>query len=174
MTKPKLRGLAVRLEYARVVLHSKVDGIDNAYGVSFAASQAEAIGRKECLEDVAVPALFADVPILQEAWERGRANRIDTPETWRNKCVELQGKAMDSCGGGGYEWFLKIFSANVDEALSRFVPYALHEQMLVVAHEFDYISPDERKALDESLEHDGFCVHGIERDCCPAGCGEFE
>jgi hypothetical protein len=173
MSSSNLRGLAIRLAYARAKLHLDIEGGAHPYGLALVASRAEALGLRECRLEVAAPALFTDTPLLLNAWLRGRAHRISSVEAWQLHCAELHENALKAAGGGGYEWFLKLFSAQVDEALRQRVPWAMYAEMVEAARQFGYLNPSEREALDEELAEDGFCTHGIERDCCPAGCGEI-
>ncbi|KPB82024.1 MULTISPECIES: hypothetical protein [Pseudomonas syringae group] len=42
---------------------------------------------------------------------------------------------------------------------------------LFAREHYDYVSPEELGAINADNAAAGLCSHGLDRDCCPAGCG---
>lgn len=70
-----------------------------------------------------------------------------------------------------YEVYVDGFSREIDSAFPP--PHPDHEAALQLAREHDYASPAEREAMHQRLQEDGSCRHGLDPDCCPAGCGDL-
>lgn len=97
----------------------------------------------------------------------------DTPDL-AELAKRLDGIAAEANRGCGlsYDLFVDMFSAAVDAAFPPGEP--LHEQARVLARERGYATPEERAQTQDELAEMGYCSHGIERDCCPAGCGDLD
>ena len=91
---------------------------------------------------------------------------------FREQCGKLVEQHKANCGLV-YELYQRRLSASIDEYLVQ-LPDAYREEAETLARdEFYYMKQSE---IDEAIEWDrenGFCGHGIERKCCPLGCGEF-
>lgn len=87
---------------------------------------------------------------------------------------QLDGLAAkaNQCCGLSYDLFVDKFSAAVDDAFPPGEP--LREQALVLARERGYESPEERAQTQDELADMGYCSHGIDPNCCPAGCGDLD
>ncbi|EAB3384551.1 cobalamin biosynthesis protein CbiX [Salmonella enterica] len=55
------------------------------------------------------------------------------------------------------------------------MPSGPREELIAVARrEFDYLTQDEiAEEIRQDREND-YCSHGIERNCCPLGCGDLD
>ena len=86
--------------------------------------------------------------------------------------LEQLAAEANRCCGLSYDLFVDRFSAAVDAAYPPGTPD--RTAALELARPMGYESPEERAAAHEEMLNDGYCSHGIERNCCPAGCGDFE
>lgn len=83
----------------------------------------------------------------------------------------LAAEANRRCGLS-YDLFVEKFSAAVD---GQFPPGSpLRSTALALARPQGYASEDERAQSQADLHAMGYCSHGIDRDCCPAGCGDID
>jgi len=73
--------------------------------------------------------------------------------------------------GQSYDLFVDRFSAAVDAAYPEGSPN--RHSALELAVPMGYATPAERAQTQEELANDGYCTHGIEPNCCPAGCGDL-
>ncbi|EMK8419696.1 CcgAII protein [Shigella sonnei] len=89
------------------------------------------------------------------------------------QCAALSKEIMPN-SGLIYELYQRRMSTGIDEFLSG-VPGEYREEARELARqEFDYLTPEE---IAEDIRRDrenGMCSHGIERDCCPLGCGDLD
>lgn len=98
-------------------------------------------------------------PALKAAW---------TDESWK-KCFDgLADAAYRGCGQSDV-LFTRRFSDSVDRELSG-IPDDRKQEVLKLAVHFGYATESERNA---DLGSDT-CEHGLDPDCCPAGCGDRE
>ena len=89
--------------------------------------------------------------------------------TWRNRCEELAQNAQKGCGLS-HDLFVERFSLAIDSEI-RTLP-STHQQLAIsIAQDWDYASTEERAEQQQWLSENGYCSHGIELGCCPAGCG---
>jgi hypothetical protein len=84
---------------------------------------------------------------------------------------QLAAEANRGCGLS-YDLFVDRFSASVDAAYPPGAPD--RETALELARPLGYETPEARAAAHEDMRDQGYCSHGIERNCCPAGCGDAE
>src|SRR3546814_2965171 len=76
--------------------------------------------------------------------------------------------------GQSHDWYVERFSSEVDAQVHR-LPEHQQAYALQIAEEYgDYATPAERQATQDWNAENGICMHGIDRDCCPAGCGDLE
>lgn len=91
-------------------------------------------------------------------------------EAWRTVCGSLADLAFAGCGLS-HDLYVSRFGSAVDRALTL-IRKEDRKLAVTIAREWDYASSDEI-ALSARLNSEaGYCMHGIERDCCPAGCGD--
>jgi len=166
-----LRGLAIQLAYSSATLAAAIDGHEETPATLSAVGQAYRLGRAECLTNTVAPHVFVS-PELRQAWEEGQSARIDTIEAWGAYCKTLADAACRDAGGGGYEWYQVLFSLAVDRGLAAYVPESLRGVAQAAAISLGYLTPSEVQEMRNTLDANGYCRHGIEFGCCPAGCGE--
>lgn len=84
---------------------------------------------------------------------------------------QLAAEANRGCGLS-YDLFVDRFSVSVDNAYPPDSPN--REAALELARPMGYATPEERAATQAELLAQGYCTHGIEKNCCPLGCGDIE
>lgn len=91
------------------------------------------------------------------------------PVSWPARCQAMAKTAHNGCGlSHGY--YVDIFSKLVDVAVVGFTDDQ-KAAALSVAEQWDYCSESDRDAAQVWNAENGWCSHGIELGCCPAGCG---
>jgi hypothetical protein len=89
-------------------------------------------------------------------------------EEINNTLSRLADDAMKGCGLS-HDLYVKRFSTAVDNEFYKMAP-AERSQIYELAKDFDYATVDERNETDAWNRENGYCSHGIELGCCPAGC----
>ncbi|MEL7551497.1 hypothetical protein AAGV37_16610 [Pseudomonas protegens] len=89
--------------------------------------------------------------------------------TWRALCEAAAVQAMKGCGLS-HDYYVERFSSAIDSEVAR-LPEDQRAQALRIAQERDYATPAERQETLAWNAKNGYCSHGIELGCCPAGCG---
>jgi hypothetical protein len=89
---------------------------------------------------------------------------------WRSQCDLLAEQSSKGCGLS-HTVFVDKFSSAVDSALFQLSPDE-RIPLLEIAREWDYATPQERHDEQIDCVQNGYCSHGIEFGCCPAGCEE--
>ncbi len=85
---------------------------------------------------------------------------------------QLSKQAHQSCGLS-YELYLRRFQSSVDELIEH-LPEDEKETVIALAVKHDYVSEQSNEATqsdDDCYDDTRYCSHGIDIDCCPAGCG---
>jgi hypothetical protein len=95
---------------------------------------------------------------------------INEPD-WRSQCELLAKQSSMNCGLS-HTVFVNKFSDEIDSKLSHLSPED-KVPFLDIAREWDYATPQERYEEQISCKEQGYCSHGIEFGCCPAGCEEY-
>lgn len=94
-------------------------------------------------------------------------------EDFRRQCDVFDREQQPRCGLI-YELYQRRLSADIDGYLAG-VPAEYRDELIAVARrEFDYLTQDE---IEEEIRQDserGYCSHGIDRNCCPLGCGDID
>ncbi|ENL7233772.1 CcgAII protein [Escherichia coli] len=94
-------------------------------------------------------------------------------EDFRRQCDVFAREQQPRCGLI-YELYQRRLSADIDGYLAG-VPDEYRDELIAVARrEFDYLTQDE---IEEEIRQDserGYCSHGIDRNCCPLGCGDID
>ena len=107
--------------------------------------------------------------LIFEGTEEEDIKEFDTPG-WCKRCDEMGNKALKNCGLA-HDHMVTLFSESVDEAIVNF-PKQHQALAILIARGYGYLSISEREDQQKWLADNGFCSHGIERDACPAGCGD--
>ncbi len=84
----------------------------------------------------------------------------------------LSKQAHQNCGLS-YELYLCRFQSSVDELIEH-LPEDEKETVIALAVKRDYVSEQSNEAAqsdDDCHDDTRYCSHGIDIDCCPAGCG---
>ncbi|MEZ9698105.1 hypothetical protein AB4455_01105 [Vibrio sp. 10N.261.46.E12] len=85
---------------------------------------------------------------------------------------QLAKEAHQGCGLS-YELYGQRFQSSVDALLER-LPNDKRDSVIALAKKHDYIHEQPNHAPVSTLDWDDdtqYCSHGIDIDCCPAGCG---
>ncbi|HCQ8543606.1 TPA: CcgAII protein [Klebsiella pneumoniae] len=96
-----------------------------------------------------------------------------TLDDFRRQCERFASEQQALCGLI-YELFQRRLSLDIENYLAG-VPVEYRDELITVARrEFDYITLDEvAEEIRQDLEN-GYCSHGIDRNCCPLGCGDLD
>lgn len=88
---------------------------------------------------------------------------------------EVQKLAMEAvrCCGQSHEVYVSCFSEQVDDLIARKGGDTNTAFILSVARKQDYATSDEVAQMQQDSLDAGYCIHGIDPNCCPAGCGEY-
>ncbi|EKO6116475.1 CcgAII protein [Klebsiella pneumoniae] len=93
-------------------------------------------------------------------------------DKFRSELDVLSKKTMPGCGLV-YELYQRRLSAAIDNLVAT-LPAEQHAQAFELARqEFDYLSAED---IAEEIRRDsenGYCSHGLDRNCCPLGCGDL-
>jgi hypothetical protein len=85
---------------------------------------------------------------------------------------ELADDAVKGCGCS-HDVYVQKFSAAVDREFNASGD-GRWSAIEPLARALDYATPEEIEEEIRACEAMGYCSHGIERNCCPAGCGDIE
>ena len=88
---------------------------------------------------------------------------------WRAVCEKVAVQAHNGCGLS-HDYYVERFSSEIERHVDR-LPESQRTQALQIAQDWDYATPAERQETDDWNAENGYCTHGIELGCCPAGCG---
>ncbi|EPF9375873.1 hypothetical protein ACSWG0_004532 [Vibrio parahaemolyticus] len=86
---------------------------------------------------------------------------------------QLAKQAHQGCGLS-FELYLRRFQSSIDELIEH-LPQDEKEAVIALAVKHDYVrnQPNEAQQSEDNWHDDThYCSHGIDIDCCPAGCGE--
>lgn len=147
------------------------DSLKAAAMMDAVSNQAEKDGMADAGNGVhTMPAMFDGEPLLTMQWSAGqrRYEQGLDKAMWRTRCEKMAVDANRGCGLS-YDRFVASLSASVDWALEDL---AHHERAdaLAIAIEFGYATEAEREQTAMDNANNGYCHHGIELGCCPAGC----
>lgn len=74
--------------------------------------------------------------------------------------------------------FFELYQRRLSAAIDNFVAGLPEEQQTLAfelaRQEFDYRSAEE---ITDEIRRDtenGYCCHGLDRNCCPLGCGDLD
>lgn len=88
---------------------------------------------------------------------------------WRVVCEKVAVQASNGCGLS-HDYYVERFSSQIERYVDR-LPENQRAQALQIAQDWDYTTPTERQETHDWNAENGYCTHGIELGCCPAGCG---
>jgi len=84
--------------------------------------------------------------------------------------VVLSDLAMRNCGIV-HNIYVQRFSESIDDLVADLSDLDRNIIIDYASTQFDYCSIGERDFHHRS--QNDFCRHGLDKDCCPLGCGEF-
>lgn len=94
-------------------------------------------------------------------------------QAWSEMCAAAGKSAAHGCGSSD-GLFRQKFSNSVEGRLQD-LPAELRARAIELANKHgDYATPEELSVEQDWNADNGFCSHGIELNCCPAGCGDIE
>lgn len=170
-----MRGLDTRVMLANARIMLLVDAAKAVRLMGVVEQRAEMEGWTDAEQGVhTLPKMFEGENSLTTCWHDGQQrHRIGFDQhQWRDRCERMASDANRGCGLS-YDLFVTRFSAAVDTALER-IPSKSRDEALQIAVEHGYATAEERDE-NERINHDmGYCSHGIDRNCCPCGCGDID
>ena len=119
----------------------------------------------------------ASNPVVREILKAQNRLHLLTPakgfEELGSVLDDLAKTAHKGCGLV-YELYAERFTAAVDREVDiENLSPTIRDQAQRAAAYHGYMTREEREAQDEMLSAAGCCVHGLDRDCCPCGCGDL-
>ncbi len=92
-------------------------------------------------------------------------------QAWQRVCKTAAKDASKGCGLS-YDHYIVLFSSSIDQHVDQ-LPEHQRAQALAIAQEWSYATPAERQKTQDWNAENGYCRHGLDPNCCPAGCGEY-
>lgn len=86
-------------------------------------------------------------------------------------CRAASSEAAKGCGLSDVLW-----SKTTTSAIEGFLCHVDDQhiaQARDIAKQAGWLDLDEIRALNDMIEEEGLCGHGLDPDCCPAGCGDL-
>lgn len=93
-------------------------------------------------------------------------------EDFRRQCEIYASELRPNCGSI-YELYQRRLSAEIDGYLAGVTAVYQVELIAIARREFDYMTQDEIENEIRQDQENGICSHGIDRNCCPMGCGDI-
>ncbi|MGH1377122.1 MAG: hypothetical protein ACRBCK_12350 [Alphaproteobacteria bacterium] len=116
------------------------------------------------INDTEIEAIITE---LEKKWIAEKSQFVES--AWLKLCDELSQEASKGCGLS-FDYFVEKFSVSIDYRLSK-LPENHQQRAMEIAKQYGYATPEEIEENKEFLDDMGYCSHGIELGCCPAGCG---
>lgn len=91
---------------------------------------------------------------------------------WQAVCKNVSEQAARTCGCLE-SLFQRHFTQGIDTEIEKLPESQRTEAVIIAREEFGYLTATEIERLGDTYLADGFCVHGIDADCCPLGCGDL-
>lgn len=101
----------------------------------------------------------------------GNARVVLDEQAWQVVCKTAATEASRYCGLA-YDHYIVLLSSSIDQHVDQ-LPEHLRAQALSIAREWDYATPAERQETQDWNAENGYCRHGLDPNCCPAGCSEY-
>jgi hypothetical protein len=89
---------------------------------------------------------------------------------WIKTCERLSSEAAIGCGQSDVVWSRNL-SRSIQPYLSLMTGVERAEAQGIATRQ-GYLSPQELQTLDDELEVEGLCRHGLDANTCPCGCFE--
>jgi hypothetical protein len=131
------------------------------------------------LSGSAMSVFFSGDRDLEYAFQEGQKSRLAaqkkqaekenrTDEEWTAIFNGLADEAGRTCGSS-HDVYVSKFSYSVTDAIES-LSENRQAELLVIARQWDYATKEELNESREWNAGNGYCRHGIELGCCPAGC----
>lgn len=91
-------------------------------------------------------------------------------KAWRTVCKVAAAQARNGCGLS-YGHYVDLFSSAIDTRVDQLPEHQRALALDIATQEWDYATPAERRDAQDWNAENGYCTHGIELGCYPAGCG---
>ncbi|WJM80820.1 hypothetical protein [Pectobacterium brasiliense] len=101
----------------------------------------------------------------------GNARVVLDEQAWQVVCKTAAIEASRYCGLA-YDHYIVLLSSSIDQHVDQ-LPEHLRAQALKIARKWDYATPAERQETQDWNAENGYCRHGLDPNCCPAGCSEY-
>ena len=92
--------------------------------------------------------------------------------SFRETCDQASKTAAHGCGLSDVLWLTRC-TASIGSLL-RCVPLARLAEAKEIARNAGWLDSTELRELSDYNEDEGLCSHGLDLECCPAGCGELD
>jgi hypothetical protein len=103
-------------------------------------------------------------------WNNSMTSSVETFDEvqWKSVCDVAANEAGKRCAQS-HDLYVKYLSEEIEAKISL-LPADHHNQAVELAKYWDYATPQERNNTQVWNAQNGYCSHGIELGCCPAGC----
>ncbi|MGP3790507.1 hypothetical protein [Pseudomonas sp. B392_1p] len=91
---------------------------------------------------------------------------------WQAVCNAAATQASAGCGSS-HDHYVNLFSSAIDAQIDQLPEHQRAQALEIAKEEWDYATPAERQETRDWNTDNGYCSHGLDPDCCPAGCGEY-
>ena len=126
-------------------------------------------GRREARQEI----YMCEEMELELREEREMASSGFDVEAFTANVSALAKVANQSCGCI-YELYQRRLSAQIDDYVATLPAAHKPEALALARRAFDYQSAEEIAEEIRSDFESGYCSHGIDRNCCPCGCGDID
>lgn len=91
-------------------------------------------------------------------------------QAWLSRCEALAEQANSACGLV-YEIYERNFTGAINRDLQR-LDQRHRGEVIEMAKNFGWATAEELAETQRLMDGSGCCSHGLDPDCCPAGCGD--
>lgn len=93
-------------------------------------------------------------------------------QEWKQTCKKESAEAV-KISGCIHDVYVENYSLSIEDLISSFPSNDRDKALVIAKEQGDYATPNEREQSAQWNREHGFCIHGLEPDCCPCGCGEY-
>lgn len=87
-------------------------------------------------------------------------------------CLAAAQQAAHGCGLSDVLWSMRV--TNAIDGLLASVDAPFIDRAREIAKRHGWMDSDEYAAMMDMSDEQGLCSHGLEPDCCPSGCGDYD
>lgn len=99
-------------------------------------------------------------------------NSVFDRDAWQQRCEVIAEQANRSCGLV-YEIFERNFTGVINQELQQ-LDQSHRADAIQIARTFGWATAEELAQSQRAMVDSGCCSHGLDPDCCPAGCGDLD